>query len=88
MTACGRAGIAPDLSLLQRITQAVRATSNINEAAVEALMARIGPMLEAAMQTGALDQNALAKLPTELADQVRATWAAMRAALGRGNTGG
>jgi hypothetical protein len=43
------------------------------------LKARVGAIVDAAEKTGTLDENALAELPTGLADQLRAAWAATRA---------
>jgi hypothetical protein len=87
VTACGRAGAAPDISLIERVKQALSSSPDIDEAAVEALMARIAPILEATEKTGALDENMLAELPTGLADQMRAAWAAARVASDREASG-
>jgi hypothetical protein len=47
-----------------------------SDPAVEALQARIEAIGEAAERTGALDESALAELPPEIAEQLRAAWAA------------
>jgi hypothetical protein len=71
------APILPDI-----VGEAAVASALGGEAAVEedsgiaALKARIDAMVDAAMKTGALDENALAELPSELAEQLRAAWAA------------
>jgi len=86
--ACEKAGIAADTALLERVARALGGGADTDEAAVEALKARVGAILEAAEKTGALDENALAGLPAGLADQLRAAWAAARAGSGWETPGG
>jgi hypothetical protein len=56
------------------------------DSAIEALKARIDAIVGAAMKTGTLDEDALAELPSGLAEQLRAAWAASRP--GSENAGG
>ena len=76
------AGIEPDGALLQRVAAALGAGQSddgedeASDPVVEALKARIGAIIEAAQSTGELDETALAELPQELAEQLRAAWAA------------
>jgi hypothetical protein len=62
--------------------------ADTDEAAVEALKAKVGAILDAAEKTGALDENALAELPAGIADRLRAVWAAARAGSGTDTRGG
>jgi hypothetical protein len=59
-----------------------------DEAAVEALKARVDAIVDAAEKTGTLDENTLAELPTGLADQLRAARAATRAESGTETSAG
>jgi tetratricopeptide (TPR) repeat protein len=76
LAACEQAGQAPHDSLIAQV-----ATTLGDEGAVEedseivALKAKIGAILEAAEETGALDEAALAGLPAEIAEQMRTFWA-------------
>jgi hypothetical protein len=79
--ACEEAGTAPDTALLERIAHSIG-----NDEAIEALKAKIDSIFEAAEKTGALDGDALAELPAELAERIRAAWA--EAQTGGGETGG
>jgi len=47
-------------------------------------MATVDAILEAGEKTGALDEDALAELPSGLAERLRAAWAAARAGAGKG----
>jgi tetratricopeptide (TPR) repeat protein len=58
------------------------------EAAIEALKAKIDAILDAPEKTGALDEDALAELPSALAEQLRAAWAAGHSGSGTENPGG
>jgi hypothetical protein len=77
--ACEKMGSAPDLALLERVAKALDGGPHTDEAAVEVLKAKIDIILEAAEKTGELDEKALAELPSGLADQLRAAWAAAQA---------
>jgi hypothetical protein len=74
LVACEEAGTAPDTALLERLAQAIG-----NGEAIEALKAKIGAIFEAAEKTGVLDGDALAELPAEIADRIRAAWAEAQA---------
>jgi hypothetical protein len=52
------------------------------------LKARTDAILDAAGKTGALDEDALAELPSGIAEQLRAAWAAAHAGSGTKNPGG
>jgi hypothetical protein len=66
----------PDAILLARVAKALGGSEVLEQnAAIEALKAKVGSILEAAAKSGALDETALAELPVELADQVRGLWA-------------
>jgi phage-related protein len=70
------AGQMPDAILLARVAKALGGSEVLEQnAAIEALKAKVGSILEAAAKSGALDETALAELPVELADQVRGLWA-------------
>ncbi len=78
VAACEKAGTAPDTALLERVARGLGGGADTDEAAVEALKAKIDAILDAAEKTGALDEAALAELPAELTGQLRAAWAARR----------
>ncbi len=82
------AGRVPDNALLARVARALGDDPSAEAAASEALQARIDAILDAARKTSALDEDALAGLPPELAGQVRAAWAAAQARSGGEKTGG
>jgi tetratricopeptide (TPR) repeat protein len=86
--ACEKAGTAPDTALVERVERALGGGANADEAAVEAQKAKIDAILDAAGKTGALDENALAELPSGLAEQLRAAWAAARSGSGTENPDG
>ena len=75
---CGAAGIEPDTALLQRVAKALgggeAADGGDDDPALAALKSRIAAIIENAERTGALDETALAELPPELAQQLRAAW--------------
>jgi tetratricopeptide (TPR) repeat protein len=87
VAACEKAGIAPDTTLLKRVAKALGGGADTDEAGVVALKAKIDAILDAAEKAGALDEDALAELPSGLAQQLRAAWAAARAGAGKGNPG-
>jgi hypothetical protein len=83
------AGQQPDMALLGRVEKVLRNGEAVEEdSAIEALKARIDAILDAAEKTGALDENALAELPSGLAEQLRAAWAAAPPGSGAENPGG
>src|SRR6266436_392434 len=69
--ACEKAGILPDIALIERV--------------LAALKVKADAILDTAAKTGALDEDALAEMPSELAGWVRATWAAAQAGSGGEN---
>ena len=83
---CEAAGQQPDDALLARVARALGHGDAVEEdSAIEALEATVDAILAAAEKTGALDEDALAELPSELAERLRAAWAAARAEAGKGN---
>jgi hypothetical protein len=60
--------------LLERVANAIG-----DDEEIEALKAKIGAIFEVAEKTGALDSDALAELPAEIAERIRAAWAAAQA---------
>jgi tetratricopeptide (TPR) repeat protein len=87
--ACEKAGAAPDAALLERVAWALGGEADTDEAATEeALKARVDAILDAAGKTGALDEDALADLPSGLAERLRAAWTAARSGSGTENAGG
>ncbi|HWN52788.1 MAG TPA: tetratricopeptide repeat protein, partial [Xanthobacteraceae bacterium] len=83
------AGQQPDNALLARVVKALGNGEAVEEdSAIEALKARIDEMFDAATKTGALDEDALAELPSGLAEQLRAAWAAAHPGSGTENPGG
>jgi tetratricopeptide (TPR) repeat protein len=71
-----KAGVEPDMMLLESVAHAFGAGGSTEEnAEIEALKARIGAILEGAENTGTLDEAALAALPAEIAEQLRTAWA-------------
>jgi len=72
--ACEKAGILPDIALIERV--------------LAALKVKADAILDTAAKTGALDEDALAEMPSELAGWVRATWAAAQAGSGGENASG
>jgi tetratricopeptide (TPR) repeat protein len=71
------AGEQPDNALLARVARALSKGESVDQdSAIAALKAKIGAILEAAVESGALDEAALAELPAQLADQLRTVWAA------------
>jgi tetratricopeptide (TPR) repeat protein len=82
------AGQRPDDALLARVARVLGNDEAVEEdSAVEARKAKIDAILDAAGKTGALNEDALAELPSGLAEQLRAAWAAARAGAGKGNPG-
>jgi tetratricopeptide (TPR) repeat protein len=70
------AGQQADNALLARVARALGHGEAVEkDSAIAALKAKIGAILQAAVESGTLDEAALAELPPELADQVRAVWA-------------
>jgi tetratricopeptide (TPR) repeat protein len=88
IAACEKAGIVPDTALLEGVAPALSAGAKADEAATEAQKAKIDAILDAAGKTGALDEDALAELPSGLAEQLRAAWAAARSGSAMENPGG
>jgi hypothetical protein len=88
IAACKKVGTVPDIALLERVARALGGGADTDEASVEALKAKIDAILDAAGKTGALDEDALAELPSRLAEQLRAAWTAARSGLGTENPGG
>ena len=56
-----------------------------DDSAIDSLKAKVDAILDAAEKTGALNEDALAELPSGLAERLRAAWAAARAEAGKGN---
>jgi len=81
------AGERPDNALLERVARALGGGADTDEAAIEALKAKVDAILDTAGKTGALDEDALAELPSGLAEQLRAAWVAARSASGTENPG-
>jgi tetratricopeptide (TPR) repeat protein len=79
---CTTAGIKPDATLTERVRRA------LDGGAFEALKAKIDAIVDAVQKTGALDEDALAELPPDIAGQVRAACAAAQAGSGGEKTGG
>jgi hypothetical protein len=66
----------PDTTLLARVAGALGNDGAAEkDPAIVALRAKIGAILEAAEKSGALDEAALAELPTDVAEQMRTFWA-------------
>jgi tetratricopeptide (TPR) repeat protein len=83
------AGQQPDNALLAQVAKALGNGEAVEEdSAIEALKARIDAIVDAAMKAGALDEGALAELPSGLAEQLRAAWAAAHAGSDAENPGG
>jgi tetratricopeptide (TPR) repeat protein len=83
------AGQQPDNALLARVARALGHGEAVEEdSAIEVLKAKIDAIVDAAEKAGALDEGALAELPSGLAEQVRAAWAAAHAGSGTENPGG
>jgi hypothetical protein len=72
------AGLPPDIALLARVARALGGEAE-EDPAFQALKAKIGAIFEAAKKSGALDEDALAELPAEIAERTRAAWAAAQA---------
>src|SRR5258707_4770562 len=82
------AGQQPDNVLLARVARALGHGEAVEEdSAIEATKAKIDTIFDTAEKTGALDEDALAELPSGLAERLRAAWAAARAEAGKGNPG-
>jgi tetratricopeptide (TPR) repeat protein len=83
------AGQQPDIALLARVARALGHGEAVEEdSATEAQQAKIDAILDAAGKTGALNEGALAELPSGLAEQLRAAWAAAHSGSGTENLGG
>jgi tetratricopeptide (TPR) repeat protein len=83
------AGQPPGNALLARVARALGEGEAVEEeSATEAMKAKVDAILDEAGKTGALDEDALAELPSELAEQLRAAWAAARSGSGTENPGG
>jgi hypothetical protein len=75
LASCESAGIPADDALLARIAQAMRPDGpEPDEATIDALRAAVTEIVKDAANTGVLEEAALARLPAELADMVRAAW--------------
>jgi tetratricopeptide (TPR) repeat protein len=82
------AGRQPDDKLLARVARALGNDEAVKEdSAFDALKAKIDAILDAAKKTGALNENALAELPSGLAEQLHAAWGAARSGSGTENPG-
>jgi hypothetical protein len=82
-------GQQPDNALLAGVARALGNGEAVEEdSAIEALKARIDAIFDAAEKVGALDEDVLAELPSGLAEQLRAAWAATRSGSGTENHGG
>ena len=83
------AGQLPNIALLARVARALGLGEVVEEdSAVQTLKARIDAILDAAEKAGALDEDALAELPSGLAKRLRAAWTAAHAGSGTANPGG
>jgi tetratricopeptide (TPR) repeat protein len=83
------AGQPPGNALLARVARALGEGEAVEEeSATEAMKSKIDAILNAAEKGGALDEDALAELPSGLAEQLRAAWTATRSGSGTENPGG
>ena len=80
LTACEAAGVALETILLKRLAWAVTSVAPVEQ---QRLMAAMTAILEKSEATCELDREALAALPPEIAEQVRAAWAAEQSRGGR-----
>jgi len=83
------AGQPPGNALLARVARALGEGEAVEEeSATEAMKAKVDAILDAVEKTGVLDEDALAELPSGLAEQLRAAWTAARSGSGTENPGG
>ena len=75
MAACEAADVELDAVLLKRLAWAVTSAAPAEQ---QRLMAAMTAILEKAEAGNELDEVALAVLPPEIAEQVRAAWAAQQ----------